>query len=53
MFVPWFSAPGVGAVHLDAVLAAAVQMSCKWDCMCVMTDLHQAHRRGGSLTATF
>lgn len=51
--VPWVPAAGVGAMHLDAVLAAALQTSFKWDCMCVMTDLHQAHRQGGSSTATF
>lgn len=36
----------VGTMHLDAVLAAALQSSFKSDCVRMMTDLHLAHRQG-------
>lgn len=44
--IPWFPAARVGAMHLDAVLAAALQNSSKSDCAHMMTDLHLAHRQG-------
>lgn len=44
--VPRFPAAWVGTMDFDDVLAAALQTSFKWDCVCMMTELHQAHRQG-------